>query len=100
MLLWLLSVAMSAAAPSTADRPTDLSPPEQDVVDILIEIRKTQPELGVKKLQAAILEKNPHWRLSEKVRKPLTLSPNLSSGGHVADGLLERRPVLYIYLMY
>lgn len=66
---------MSAAAPSTEDRPTDLAPLEQDIVDILIQLKKTQPELGVKKLQAAILEKNPHWRLSEKVRYSCSSSP-------------------------
>ncbi|KAL7414807.1 hypothetical protein BDY24DRAFT_440272 [Mrakia frigida] len=55
-----------SASTSTTDRPTDLSPPEDEIVSILVELKKTQPDLGVKKLQALILEKNPHWRLSEK----------------------------------
>ena len=71
----LLTICAVMSAPSTTDRPTDLAPPEQDIVDILIDLKKTQPDLGVKKLQTAILERNPHWRLSEKVRYSTTAQP-------------------------
>lgn len=59
---------MSSPPAPLTDRPTDLSPSEDQIVKILKELKISQPELGVKKLRAYILEKEPNWRLSEKVR--------------------------------
>lgn len=71
-----------------------VSPPDEAVIEAIKLVKDPNPEIGVSKLQSAILAANPAWTLSEKrIRKLLKPPPVTDSEGLVSNPKAKETPI-------
>ncbi|CAL1698218.1 unnamed protein product [Somion occarium] len=79
-----------------ASAQVNVSPPENELKDVLTALRTENPTLGVPKLHALLLAAHPEWAVSEKRTRKILQSQglilNAQAGQQLGDAKVERVP--------
>lgn len=71
---------------------SEVVPSEEELLSVIAEIKKGEPELGIKKVLAAVTAQQPTWAVSEKRVKKLMQSLGLVRSTHLLKSGVEDDP--------
>jgi hypothetical protein len=71
---------------------SEVVPSEEELLNVIADIKKADPELGIKKVLAAVNAQQPTWAVSEKRVKKLMQSLGLVRSTHLVKSGVEDDP--------